>query len=310
MLGGVQEDPCRCCGGINYVDDHASGDLVCLDCGVVCAERQIDVRSEWRTFANETPANDPSRVGGPTNHLLEDSGLSTVVSKGSASSTDAANLSKWQNRGSMDGSARNLWSAFREIERMADKMRLQRTIVEQAQEYYKKIEEQKSLRGRGMEAVIAASLYIACRKEGVPRTLKEIEALTTNANKKEIGRCFKYMLKKLDTSLGTITTKDFMVRFTGNLKLPNDVCKAATAIAEKAQADYQQGKCPTSVVAAAIYMAASLSKHKKTCKDVSEATGAAEVTIRNAYKELWGVRKLLIPADYATPEEIDKLPNN
>ena len=35
-----------------------------------------------------------------------------------------------------------------------------------------------------------ACLYIACRQEGVPRTFKEIVAVST-VSKKEIGRCFK-----------------------------------------------------------------------------------------------------------------------
>ena len=41
-----------------------------------------------------------------------------------------------------------------------------------------------------------ACLYIACRQEGVPRTFKEIVAVST-VSKKEIGRCFKvkFLLK-------------------------------------------------------------------------------------------------------------------
>ena len=48
----------------------------------------------------------------------------------------------------------------------------------------------RNLRGRSNEAISAACLYIACRQEGVPRTFKEIVAVST-VSKKEIGRCFK-----------------------------------------------------------------------------------------------------------------------
>lgn len=37
----------------NIIEEFASGDLVCGDCGLVLGDRIIDTRSEWRTFAND-----------------------------------------------------------------------------------------------------------------------------------------------------------------------------------------------------------------------------------------------------------------
>lgn len=37
----------------HIVEEFASGDLVCGDCGLVLGDRIIDTRSEWRTFAND-----------------------------------------------------------------------------------------------------------------------------------------------------------------------------------------------------------------------------------------------------------------
>ncbi|KAL7220202.1 hypothetical protein ACSBR2_013129 [Camellia fascicularis] len=58
----------------------------------------IDETSEWRTFANESNGNDPVRVGGPTNPLLTDRGLSTVFSKPNGVTSDflSSSLSCWQ----------------------------------------------------------------------------------------------------------------------------------------------------------------------------------------------------------------------
>ena len=44
----------------------------------------------------------------------------------------------------------------------------------------------KNLKGRSNDAIAAACLYISCRQEGVPRTFKEIVAVST-VSKKEIG---------------------------------------------------------------------------------------------------------------------------
>ena len=52
-------------------------------------------------------------------------------------------------------------------------------------------------------------------------------------SKKEIGRCFKLILKAHDTSVDLITTGDFMSRFCGTLSLSREVQKAATCIAKK-----------------------------------------------------------------------------
>ena len=64
--------------------------------------RVIDVGSEWRTFSNEKANNDPSRVGGPENPLLNGSDLSTIIGPGvGGASFDGFGNSKYQNRRSV-----------------------------------------------------------------------------------------------------------------------------------------------------------------------------------------------------------------
>ena len=97
------------------------------------------------------------------------------------------------------------------IREMSERIHLTRSIQDQAAKIYKDVIDSKTLKGRNNEARAAASLYIACRKEGVPRTFKEICAVS-RVSKKEIGRCFREILKCLETSLEQITSADFMVR--------------------------------------------------------------------------------------------------
>ncbi|KAI8015823.1 Transcription initiation factor IIB [Camellia lanceoleosa] len=84
------------------IEDHRRGTPICrIDIHVHCSH-SIDETSEWRTFANESRDNDPVRVGGPTNPLLTDGGLSTVISKPNGVTSDflSSSLGRWQNRGS------------------------------------------------------------------------------------------------------------------------------------------------------------------------------------------------------------------
>lgn len=158
----------------------------------------------------------------------------------------------------MSSSDRALINAYREINGMADRINLPKTIVDRANNLFKQVHDGKNLKGRANDAIASACLYIACRQEGVPRTFKEICAVS-KISKKEIGRCFKLILKALETSVDLITTGDFMSRFCSNLGLPNMVQRAATHIARKAvEIDIVPGRSPISVAAAAIYMASQV----------------------------------------------------
>ena len=116
----------------------------------------------------------------------------------------------------MSSSDRALIAAFKEISNMADRINLPKTIVDRANNLFKQVHDGKNLKGRSNDAKASACLYIACRQEGVPRTFKEICAVS-KISKKEIGRCFKLTLKALKTSVELITTADFMSRFCANL---------------------------------------------------------------------------------------------
>ncbi|RWW20577.1 hypothetical protein BHE74_00049071 [Ensete ventricosum] len=110
-----------CKRGTEVVFDHSAGDTVCSECGLVLEAHSIDETSEWRTFANESGDNDPVRVGGPTNPLLADGGLSTVISKPNGAQGEflSSSLGRWQNRGS--NPERSLILAFKTIATMADR---------------------------------------------------------------------------------------------------------------------------------------------------------------------------------------------
>ncbi|CAK6441312.1 unnamed protein product [Pipistrellus nathusii] len=291
------------------VEDYRAGDMICPECGLVVGDRVIDVGSEWRTFSNDKATKDPSRVGDSQNPLLSDRDLSTMIGKGTgAASFDEFGNSKYQNRRTMSSSDRAMMNAFKEITTMADRINLPRNIVDRTNNLFKQVYEQKSLKGRANDAIASACLYIACRQEGVPRTFKEICAVS-RISKKEIGRCFKLILKALETSVDLITTGDFMSRFCSNLCLPKQVQMAATHIARKAvELDLVPGRSPISVAAAAIYMASQASAEKRTQKEIGDIAGVADVTIRQSYRLIYPRAPDLFPTDFKFDTPVDKLP--
>ncbi|KAE8726726.1 Transcription initiation factor IIB [Hibiscus syriacus] len=83
------------------VFDHSAGDTVCSECGLVLELHSIDETTEWQIFANESVDNDLVRIGGPSNPLLVDVGLSIVISNPNGSSSEffTSSLGRWQNHG-------------------------------------------------------------------------------------------------------------------------------------------------------------------------------------------------------------------
>merc|ERR1712018_506497 len=278
---------------------------------LVVGDRVIDVGSEWRTFSNDKGGEDRSRVGGPENSLLGSSDLSTMIGPGKgAGSFDESGNPLYSNRRTMRSSDRTLINAFRTIAGMCDRINLPRTITDRANTLFKMVHDGRSLRGRSNDAIASACLYIACRQEGVPRTFKEIVAVST-VSKKEIGRCFKLILKFHDTNVEIITTGDFMNRFCGSLYLPRDVQRAATHIAKKAQdLDMVPGRSPISVAAASIYMASQASEDKKSQKEIADIAGVADVTIRQSYKLMLPRAAELFPEGFKFATPIENLPQS
>lgn len=225
-----------------------------------------------------------------------------------AASFDAFGASKYQNRRTLSSSDRALINAYREINDMAGRINLAKTIIDRANNLFKQVHDGKNLKGRANDAIASACLYIACRQEGVPRTFKEICGVS-KISKKEIGRCFKLILKVLETSVDLITTTDFMSRFCSNLGLPNMVQRAATHIARKAvEIDIVPGRSPISVAAAAIYMASQASEDKRSQKEIGDIAGVADVTIRQSYKLMYTHASKLFPEDFKFATPIDQLP--
>ncbi|KAB5524893.1 hypothetical protein DKX38_022642 [Salix brachista] len=223
------------------VFDHSAGDTICSECGLILEAHSVDETSEWRTFSNESSDHDPNRVGGPLNPLLADGGLSTTISKTSGGSNElfSGSLGKWQSRGANPD--RNLIQAFKSISAMADRLGLVTTIKDRANEIYKKVEDQKPLKGRNQDAILAACLYIACRQENKARTVKEICSVVTGATKKEIGRAKEFIVKHLEVEMGqsmemgTIHAADYLRRFCSNLGMTNQAVKAAHEAVQKSE---------------------------------------------------------------------------
>lgn len=173
----------------NLVEEFSSGDLVCGSCGLVIGDRIVDTRSEWRTFANDDGNNDdPSRVGDGANPLLNGSQLTTQIAYGEGRGSH--DLHRAHGRSTADKATKSLLAAYKEIGAHCDAVNIPKNVSDTAKHLYKLVDDAKAFKGKSQEAIIAGCIFIACRQCGVPRTFREIYALT-KVSKKDIGRTFK-----------------------------------------------------------------------------------------------------------------------
>ncbi|GMS83767.1 hypothetical protein PENTCL1PPCAC_5942, partial [Pristionchus entomophagus] len=292
---------------VHLIEDHRAGDVICPECGRVVGDRLVDVGTEWRSFSNERSGTDPSRVGAPENPLMGASDLSTSIAVGFGSSDGDQSLANAQRRSS-NNSDRQMSQGMQHIREMSDRIHLTRTIQDRAALLFRQMLDGKTLRGKNIAAQAASCLYVACRQEGVPRTLKEIIAVA-GCSPREVNKCVKLIIRSSENSFQLITSEDFMSRFCGNLDLPHQVQRAATHIARVAkERDLVAGRSPISIAAAAIYMASQASGTKKTAKEVGEITGAAEVTVKQTYRLLRPEAVHLFPENFNFDTPVDQLP--
>jgi transcription initiation factor TFIIB len=230
-------------------------------------------------------------------YTIHDKGLSTTIgwkNKDSYGRTiptknraQLYRLRKWQRRIRVSNATeRNLAYALSELDRMASGMGLPRNVRETAAVIYRKAVNKNLIRGRSIEGVVAASLYAACRQNGVPRTLDEI-ANASHVTRKEIGRTYRFMTRELKLRLMPTRPQDYVSRFCSELKLSGAVQSRAMDILKDAtDKELTSGRGPTGVAAAAIYVASILGNERRTQREVADVAGVTEVTIRNRYKEL------------------------
>lgn len=287
---------CPECHNKDLFYDYERAEICCNKCGLVLDEEMIDQGPEWRAFDHEQQKT-RTRTGAPRTYTVHDGGLSTMIDWKNKDiygrDIPARNraqwyrLRKWQRKIRVSGPReRNLAFALSEVDRGSSKLGLPRTVREDASKVYRDAVDQKLIRGRSIEGVVAASLYIACRRCHVPRTLDEI-AEASRVTKKEVGRTYRFMTRKLGIKLLPTSPVDYIPRFASELGLSGPVQARAIEIINKAKANgLNSGRGPNGMAAAALYIAAVMLMERKTQHEVAEVTGVTEVTIRNRYHEI------------------------
>jgi transcription initiation factor TFIIB len=293
---------CSECGGKDFYEDSKRGEIICTSCGCVISAHEMDMGPEWRAFTAEE-RNSRARTGSPMNLMMADKGLSTMISRVNRDARGKAikgsqraaiyRMRKWQLRSLAHGShQRNLLTAMSELDRLGSQLGIPRETRKTASHIYRKALKKRLVRGRTINGVVAAALYLACRKHRIPRQLDEIVS-ETRLKRKELALCVRLILRYVKLKLPLPSPKDLIPRISSDLGFNGNAMRRAMSIIDKARKEgLTIGKAPGGIAAAALYIAGILEDDRHTQREIADAANVTEVTIRNRYKDL--VRQLKI----------------
>ena len=116
--------------------------------------------------------------------------------------------------------------------------------------------------------------------------MKDI-ANASNIKKKDVARCYRLLIREVDLKMPVVDPVKCVARIASKAGLSEKTKRKALEILNRGEeGKISAGKDPMGLGAAALYVACVMNGENKTQKDVAEAAGVTEVTIRNRYKGL------------------------
>lgn len=290
------KEMCPACKGTEIITDYKHGERICVGCGLVLEEKMFDHGPEWRAFDDEQEAK-RARAGGPLKFAKLNKGLTTEIDRydrdirgGSIppeSKAQIYRLRKWQKRTRMSDSVhRNLSMALPELDRMCAHLNIPNNIKEECAQTYRKAVAKGVVRGRSIESVVAAIIYLVSRQHHLPKTLEELEE-ASGIKKKDIGRSYRTVYRGLDLRMPVVTAMDYVERLASELKISGNTQKKAKLVLELARnKGITSGKAPVGAAMAALHIAGELTNDENAPKDITAFAGIPEATIRRMYEDL------------------------
>jgi len=173
-----------------------------------------------------------------------------------------------------------------ELQRLSEKLHIPSSVQEMAAIIYRKALNKGLVRGRSIAAIVAGSLYAACRFTKTPRTLKEITEASLR-NHKEISRAYRLIVLNLKMKMPIDNPLDYVTKIAEKTEVSSDVEGLAIKIIRDAKSKHAaMGKDPSGLAAAALYIASKFKKVKITQSHLAKAADVTEVSIRNRKNDL------------------------
>lgn len=282
---------CPMCSGTHRIIDPSTQEVHCADCGLVFDGSAVVVQAPM-------PAQQASNDGSGR-------GIGPFVAPGTTRRNLGSVLStardgqgrplNWQRRyefqhlrrvmqrqtsratdGPLDRS-----QARPAILHAGERLSLPPVLLAEAERIFAEAKQLGLFRGRSLPSSVGATVYAACRRFSVPRTLGEV-AKAVGARRSEVGRAFKVVQRGVEVPIPSVTTRAFLARYAEELALSSHVRSSVEEMLEEANQDPElSGLSPHGLVAALIYLAAERNGERRSRAQVARVSAVTEVTLRS-----------------------------
>ena len=293
----TEELKCPVCGSTDVFKDHSRGEWVCRNCGYVIKEFTVDPRGEFVDFSKPQTI----RTGPPTSILFDDKGLSTNIGSVTKDVKGLMRqkmniLRKVHKYVTHDSRVRNRREAITYLKKYSDELKLPKYLQIEAISIYDKVLEQNKVKGRSIEHLVLASIYIAAKLTRYPLLIDEIIKMA-KIKKKDITSTYRIIIRELNIPPNylIVSPEIYIDRIVHRFRMEykeqkdlfdRDVIRLAKRIVVEAKnLGLTSGKKPISIAAAALYVAAEKLGKEVVQSHLAKVSMITEVTIRNRQKE-------------------------
>lgn len=219
-------DYCTSCPECNsrLIHDQSKGEYICERCGCVVMDQINDYGPESHSNDFEEKSK-LTRASGHTSYSLHDYGLRTEIGFSSkdysgknidyAIAEQMNTMRKWQSRIRVASpKERRLSNVLYKINEICSLLSLPKTITETAAMFYRLFENRSEAKGKSVICIAAATIYLACKKCNVVRSLEEIvnpigSGEKSRANTRLASKYYRSMVMEM----GTFTESDIRPRY-------------------------------------------------------------------------------------------------
>ncbi|XP_028996662.1 transcription factor IIIB 90 kDa subunit [Betta splendens] len=261
---------CRTCGGFDIDVDQARGSAVCTGCGSVLEDNIIvsEVQFVEGSGGVSSAVGQFISADGPLKGPLLGSGFHTTVGK--------------------ESRAQTLQSGKRQIQQLGSQLQMNQHCLDTAFNFFRMVVSKHLTRGRKMEHVIAACLYLVCRTEGTPHMLLDLSDLL-QVNVYILGKTFLLLARELCINAPAIDPCLYIPRFAHMLdfgRQTHEVTMTALRLVQRMKRDWMHtGRRPSGLCGAALLVAARMHKFRRTVKEVVSVVKVCQNTLRKRLTE-------------------------
>ena len=280
------QNKCLKCGH-SVVTDHKGGRIVCTSCGVIKEDQFIDTTQEYRFFMeNNSGRADPRRVGGVVNMHLDSQIDLIEIDDGKRNFhvfATQSNLDKMINR------------STKVIKRFCDQLNLRKNIINQVEDMYYQIANQRELKGKRLEIIIISCIYLVCKRNMLNLHLSSLKPFVGSKQNK-ILKVAKIILKFIPPI--KIYSNDYVKIYGKKLLIKgNEIEDMVEICKEIKKVDFFMSKQPKprSIAASLLYFyLENYSEDKKSISQIKEVSGiSADTTIMCYYQNFYNQKKFL-----------------